>query len=120
MKKANKLIAYYAAHPKASVNAAAKATGATYGYAWKVKQKMATPVADPQVTANEKQVGGDHYKKLGVQPWDAMQSWLTPEEFRGFLKGNAIKYLARRKNVDDLQKALHYLEKLNEVSEGAA
>jgi hypothetical protein len=67
------------------------------------------------VDPNVVQVGGDHYKSLTVQPWDAMESWLTSEEFRGFLKGNAIKYLARKKNPDDALKAQHYLLKLNSL-----
>jgi len=71
------------------------------------------------VDPNVVQVGGDHYKSLTVQPWDAMESWLTPEEFRGFLKGNAIKYLARKKNPDDALKAQHYLLKLNSLKSGA-
>ena len=67
---------------------------------------------------DKKQVGGDHYTKLEIQPWEAMQAWLTPEEFRGFLKGNVIKYLARTKNPkDDLLKAQHYLEKLNSLED---
>lgn len=63
------------------------------------------------------QVGGDHYTRLAVQPWDAMQSWLTAEEFAGYLRGNAIKYLARDKGarVEDLRKARHYIDKLIEV-----
>ena len=44
--------------------------------------------------ARERQVGGDHYLNLDIQPWDAMESWLTEEEFKGFLKGNIIKYSA--------------------------
>ena len=63
-------------------------------------------------------MGGDHYKETGLQPWAAMQAWLTPEEFRGFLKGNAIKYLARANKKGremDIQKASHYLQKLIEV-----
>ncbi len=31
---------------------------------------------------NETQVGGTHCKDMPIQPWDAMQAWLTPEEFR--------------------------------------
>ena len=56
--------------------------------------------------ANDMQVGGSHYKDMGVQPWDVMQSVLTPEEFRGFLKGNIIKYAMRqgRKDSDDAGK----------------
>lgn len=65
--------------------------------------------------ADDYQVGGDHYKTLAVEPWRAMAAWMTPEEFRGFLKGNVIKYLARQKGEDDHQKALHYLQKLVEL-----
>lgn len=63
------------------------------------------------------QIGGDHYQRLAIQPWDAMQAWMSPEQFRGFLRGNAIKYLARynhKGGVEDLRKARHYLDKLIE------
>jgi Protein of unknwon function (DUF3310) len=69
-------------------------------------------------SSDTRQVGGDHYKTVAIQPWTAMESWMSPEEFRGFLKGNAIKYLARANNKGgavDLKKAHHYLEKLLEV-----
>lgn len=62
-----------------------------------------------------KQVGGNHYEEMGVQPWDAMKAWMTADEYRGFLKGNAIKYLARsnvKGGVEDVKKAAHYLEEL--------
>ena len=67
--------------------------------------------------ANEKQVGGTHYKDMPLQPWDIMEAVLTPEEFRGFLKGNIIKYALRqgKKDSDDAGKALHYREKLKEM-----
>jgi len=61
-----------------------------------------------------KQVGGDHYMK-DVQPWDAMRSWMTDEQFEGFLRGNVIKYIARYKDkngVEDLRKCKHYLQEL--------
>lgn len=67
-----------------------------------------------------KQVGGDHYISKTVQPWDAMESWMSPDQFSGFLRGNAIKYLARcddKGGIDDLKKAQHYLEKLIAVTE---
>lgn len=68
-------------------------------------------------SANEKQVGGTHYKDMPLQPWDVMGAVLTPEEFRGFLKGNIIKYALRqgKKDSDDAGKAKHYLEKLEEM-----
>ena len=38
-------------------------------------------------SALDKQVGGSHYKDLGVQPLEVMQTLLTEEEYVGFLKG---------------------------------
>lgn len=71
------------------------------------------------VTADQKQVGGEHYTSKRIQPWAAMEAWMTPEQFGGFLRGNAIKYLARcdeKGGLEDLMKAKHYLEKLIEVT----
>lgn len=70
-------------------------------------------------TSDSQQVGGDHYTRLQVQPWAAMEAWMSREEFAGFLRGNAIKYLARDKGnrLEDLKKARHYLDKLIEVTE---
>jgi hypothetical protein len=71
------------------------------------------------MTADDIQVGGNHYKKMGMQPWDVMESVLTHEEFVGFLKGNVIKYALRNgckaNSTDDVEKALHYAAKLKEV-----
>ena len=69
------------------------------------------------VAANTRQVGGDHYKKLGIEPWEVMEALLTREEFIGFLKGSAIKYAMRQglKGSDDAEKARHYIQKLKEV-----
>lgn len=66
----------------------------------------------------KKQVGGTYYQDKKIQPWDAMQEWMSKEAFQGFLQGNAIKYLARwreKNGVQDLQKAIHYIEKLIET-----
>jgi len=67
---------------------------------------------------NDIQVGGDHYRTKKVQPWDAMESCMSKEEFAGYLRGNVIKYTMRapdKGGVVDLQKAAHYLDKLLEV-----
>lgn len=67
---------------------------------------------------NDRQVGGDWYTEKSIQPWEAMQSWMSEEEFKGFLRGNVIKYIARFKEKGgriDLEKARHYLDKLIEV-----
>lgn len=71
-------------------------------------------------SANDIQVGGNHYKDMPIQPWTVMEAVLTQEEFRGFLKGNIIKYSMRngKKDSDDAGKAKHYLKKLNEIDSG--
>ena len=66
---------------------------------------------------NSQQVGGDHYASKSVQPWQAMESWMSAEAFSGFLLGNCIKYLSRyreKNGTQDLQKCQHYLAKLCE------
>lgn len=70
-------------------------------------------------TANERQVGGDHYKNRVIQPWDIIDSSFNHAEAIGFYKGNAIKYIMRAGSKgparEDYEKAVHYLEKLLEV-----
>ena len=118
-------------------NAVAKGVGLKYKCAlplvYKIRKEVLATV-DTQITdavtapiqfkpstrADDLQVGGDHYKNMGVQPWKAMESWMTPEQFAGFLRGNAIKYLARcdaKGGIDDIKKAKHYIDKLIEVRE---
>jgi hypothetical protein len=70
------------------------------------------------MSANELQVGGAHYTSKSIQPWEAMEAWMTEDQFKGFLKGNVIKYLARcddKGGKIDLEKARHYLDKLIEM-----
>ena len=70
---------------------------------------------------NSYQVGGDHYASKAVQPWKAMEAWMSPEAFVGYLQGNCIKYLARyrdKSGTQDLQKCQHYLTKLIEIESG--
>lgn len=70
------------------------------------------------MTARDTQIGGSHYKDKSVQPWQAMEAWMSREQFIGFLRGNAIKYLARcddKGGVEDIRKAHHYITKLIEA-----
>ena len=69
-------------------------------------------------SADDIQVSGNHYKDMPIQPWALMKAVLTPDEFRGFLKGNIIKYsmrAGRKDGSDDAGKARHYMQKLKEV-----
>lgn len=57
-----------------------------------------------------------HYKSGGIEAIDYIQAKLTPEEFTGFCKGNALKYISRagRKGnaTEDYKKAAWYLNRL--------
>jgi hypothetical protein len=62
----------------------------------------------------------DHYEKQGIQPITLMASNLTVDEFKGFLRGNVIKYVLRaplKNGIEDYKKALTYLTWLIEFSE---
>lgn len=63
--------------------------------------------------ANEHQVGGSHYKNAaGVQHWDLALKLNLP-----YLEACSTKYVTRWRKKDglrDLQKSLHYLNKLEE------
>lgn len=57
-----------------------------------------------------------HYNMGKYEVIDVIKDWLTPEEFRGYTKGNLIKYVARErlKNGDeDMEKAEFYLHYFN-------
>lgn len=48
-----------------------------------------------------------------VEVLDIIKATLTPEEFRGFLKGNVIKYILRERNkngIEDIKKCKQYCE----------
>jgi hypothetical protein len=56
-----------------------------------------------------------HYRQGDIECIDAIRSALTDEEFRGYVKGNAVKYLWREKHKggdEDLKKAAWYLSRI--------
>ena len=61
-----------------------------------------------------------HYNYGKVECIEAIEESMTPEAFKGYLKGNAIKYLWRyeRKSnaLQDLQKATWYLNRLTQIN----
>ena len=46
-------------------------------------------------------------RRYGMESIDAMRGTMSPEEFNGFLKGNAFKYLTRAGAKDALEQDLH-------------
>lgn len=135
--KTKKFLKDLDASPEASVSDLAKKHKIASGYAYKLAKRyndqalekllgprpahlpmMPTPVVTIDTSmplpANTVQVGGDHYKKNAIQPWD----YITSNQL-GYLEGNIVKYVSRWKDKggrQDLEKAKHYLDKLLEVA----
>lgn len=57
-----------------------------------------------------------HYTSGGIETIDFIEAKLSPEEFRGYCLGNALKYLSRTgkkgEAMTDLQKAKWYLARV--------
>lgn len=65
-------------------------------------------------TATNKQVGGSHYQ-LPIQPIEYILA-----NGLGYCEANVVKYVSRWRNkggIQDLKKAIHYLEMLIEQEE---
>lgn len=60
-----------------------------------------------------------HYMEGGLEVIDILKAKLTPEQYKGFLRGNALKYLFRYDHkgtpFQDLEKALDYLRWLKDM-----
>jgi hypothetical protein len=72
------------------------------------------PVRDK--TASRRQVGGDHYRSLSIQPAEFIH-----KNNIGFLAGNVIKYIVRHSKkggADDVRKAIHYCQLILEMEYG--
>ena len=71
----------------------------------------------PGKSALGKQEGGDHYRKLKIQPIEYIHANSIP-----FAEGSVIKYVTRwrdKNGIADLKKAKHFLELLIELEEKA-
>jgi hypothetical protein len=70
------------------------------------------------MSANQQQIGGEHYMNKKIQPWD----FIAANDL-GYLEGCVVKYVSRHKEkngIEDLAKARHYLDKLIEINAPAA
>ena len=72
------------------------------------------------MTARDIQIGGDHYKNMGVEPWDVVDTWPIDQRIGAYRHG-ALKYVMRMgtkdANIKEIKKSIHYLQKLVEVLE---
>lgn len=72
------------------------------------KERMSNPM--------EKQVGGNHYKNMKIQT-----ATFCMENELDYCQSNIVKYTCRHEakgGVEDLDKAIHYLELLKEIKYG--
>jgi hypothetical protein len=56
----------------------------------------------------DKQVGGSHYKKFVIQPYEFIS-----KNNLSFFQGNVVKYVCRylfKNKIEDLEKIIHYCE----------
>lgn len=58
-----------------------------------------------------------HYNRNGIEIIDVLKAYLTPEEFKGYLKGTNLTYLLRspwkKQETDDILKAGWYANRLS-------
>lgn len=63
-----------------------------------------------------------HYNKGTMECLDVIKACLSKSEFKGFLKGNVLKYMYRKGDkgdaLEDLEKACWYAKKLMEQEDG--
>jgi hypothetical protein len=58
-----------------------------------------------------------HYNELAIEPIDILIADLTPDEFKGYCKGNILKYILRadhKGGLTDYEKASVYIQWLIE------
>lgn len=137
--KATRVMEILNKEPGLSTNKVAAKAKCHPGYVWMIRKKMAhvepcpeqvlelTPAMEVKPgefieapKANTIQEGGDHYKRMGVQPWDIYDTW--PAEQRvGAYRANCVKYTLRLESKDsralNARKLKHYAAKLVEVIE---
>lgn len=73
-------------------------------------------VNDERPPAQTRQVGGDHYVKRKIQPWDIFEAYPDMDPFIAHI----IPYLLRWRDkggLADLKKARHTLDRLIEIQE---
>ena len=82
---------------------------------WDTKKEF--PVAQEDLVNHP-----SHYASGAIECIEAIEAQLTPEEYRGYLKGNCVKYQWRERQkggLESLKKAQWYLNRLIALDESA-
>lgn len=86
----------------------------------KVSKTAVGKLFHPNDKASDPVGAPDHYNKGAIEAIEAIKASMHPQEYKGYLKGNCLKYLWRyeyKNGVEDLRKARVYLDWLiKEVS----
>ena len=80
----------------------------TYYDKWEGGIKVSDGMTEMARDALDKQVGGNHYATMKIQPVE----FITANNLT-FLEGNVVKYISRhhaKNGADDVRKAIHYCE----------
>lgn len=87
---------------------------AVHELGWGINKSFATH--EDEVKSVQDMINSpNHYNQFSREVIDTMKGMSTAEEFKGFLKLNAVKYLSRyqgKNGAEDLDKAIWYIEKL--------
>ena len=76
-------------------------------------KQAAQPWPDAPNTPPDNVKSPPHYKQGAIECIEAIKSALTEEEFRGYCKGNAMKYIWRERHKggkESIEKAMWYLD----------
>ena len=68
-------------------------------------------------------INPEHYKFGGIETIEFIKAKTTKEEFYGYVKGNALKYVSREglksekltDKIDDIDKAMWFLQYMKET-----
>jgi hypothetical protein len=68
------------------------------------------------MNSTDDKINPNYYKEGDIECIDAIKASMSLEAFKGYLKGNAFKYLWRDKidKKEDLDKAIWYINKFKE------
>ena len=72
--------------------------------------------SEASTSALDEQVGGDHYRKMAIQPIE----YIVKNRL-GFIEGNIVKYATRHRDkngAEDVKKIIHYARMLLEMAYG--
>lgn len=133
-----RVINYMSAHPEAKSSDIAKKFGISVQHVYVIRHSLrkkaaligAVKIAKPKfrvqlpITMEETKVdmvnNPPHYTVGGIEVIDYIKAKLTAEEFRGYLKGNMLKYTSRagykEDAGEDIGKLVWYANKLQETN----